>query len=146
MVGSILVAALLAQTPPAPTPTRPASPSTPQVTDTQPWSPPGVFRIGRGVVSPEVLTEAKPKYTKEAMKARIQGTAEVMAIILADGTVGEVRIARSLDKEFGLDEEAIAAVKRWTFRPGKKDGVAVPVLVSVELTFTLRGGKGGHLP
>jgi hypothetical protein len=29
-------------------------------------------------------------------------------------------------------------VKQWQFTPGTKDGVAVPVLVDVEMTFTLR--------
>jgi hypothetical protein len=32
--------------------------------------------------------------------------------------VGDVRIVRSIDRTFGLDEEAIKAVKRWRFRPG----------------------------
>lgn len=51
----------------------------------------------------------------------------------------EARAVRSLDKEFGLDDAAVAAVKQWTFKPGRTmDGNAVPVLVNIELTFSLR--------
>jgi outer membrane biosynthesis protein TonB len=50
-------------------------------------------------------------------------------------------VVRSLDKQFGLDEAAIAALKEWRFKPGRtKDGTAVPVLINVELTFSLRKG------
>jgi|SRR5215207_3747878 len=141
MIGPILVAALLAQgapAPAAPAAARQAPLTTEQITDTQLWPPAGVFRIGTGVISPAVLKEEKPRYTAEAMKAKVQGMVEVQAIVLTDGTVGDVRIVQSLDKEFGLDEQAIAAVKKWRFNPGQKDGVAVPVVVSIELTFTLR--------
>jgi TonB family protein len=60
------------------------------------------------------------------------------AVVLTDGTVGEVRVVRSLDKQHGLDDEAVKTVKKWRFTPGKKDGSAVPVIVSVEMTFTRR--------
>jgi protein TonB len=94
--------------------------------------------MGRDIRSPEIIKEVKPVYTDAAKEAKIQGTVEVEAVILADGTVGEVRVVRSLDREFGLDEEAIKAVKNWRFNPGKREDVAVPVLVNIELTFALR--------
>ena len=51
-----------------------------------------------------------------------------------------LRITRSLDSMFGLDEEAKKAVRQWRFRPGiqTRTGQPVPVQVLVELTFTLR--------
>ena len=60
------------------------------------------------------------------------------ALVLADGTVGEVRIARSLDPVFGLDREAMRAVKAWTFAPATRGGTPISMWVSIELTFTLR--------
>ena len=102
------------------------------------WPPAGVARIGAGVQAPTLVKETKPLYTAAAMDAGIQGDLEVEAIVLADGTVGEVRVVRSLDKEYGLDEQAMNAVEQWEFRPGRKDGKAVPVLVHIELTFRLR--------
>jgi hypothetical protein len=47
-------------------------------------------------------------------------------------------IVQSLDKLFGLDEEAIKAAKQWKFMPGCRFGEPVPVLVKIELQFTLR--------
>jgi protein TonB len=47
-------------------------------------------------------------------------------------------VTRSLDAEYGLDQEAIAAAKKWKFKPGTRQGKPVPVLVTIELTFTLR--------
>jgi TonB family protein len=62
------------------------------------------------------------------------------AVVLADGTIdpNQIKITRSLDSTFGLDQQAIIAVKQWRFRPGLYKGQPVPVRVNVELTFTLR--------
>ena len=98
----------------------------------------GIYRPGNGVESPVVVHEEKPLYTTGAMRAKVQGIVEVEAVVLPDGTVGQVQIVRSLDDRFGLDEKAMEAVKRWRFRPGTRQGKAVPVLVNIELTFTLR--------
>ncbi|HJR61720.1 MAG TPA: TonB family protein [Vicinamibacterales bacterium] len=98
----------------------------------------GAYMPGNGVISPAVLHEEKPQYTSEAMRAKVQGVVEVTAIVMPDGTVGQVQIVRSLDDRFGLDQKAVEAVKRWRFRPGTRLGKPVPVIVNIELTFTLR--------
>jgi outer membrane biosynthesis protein TonB len=49
-----------------------------------------------------------------------------------------IRITRSLDSTFGLDEQATTAVKQWRFRAGTLHGQPVAVIVNIELTFTLR--------
>jgi TonB family protein len=98
----------------------------------------GAYRIGNGVESPRVVREVRPNYTADAMRAKVQGTVWVDAVVLTDGTVGEVSIVRSLDNVFGLDQEALKAAKQWRFVPGTRFGQAVPVLVTIELTFTLR--------
>lgn len=98
----------------------------------------GAYRPGSGVTTPEVLTEVKPEYTADAMRMKVQGVVEVEAIVMPDGSVDQVRIVRSLDDRWGLDQKAVEAVKRWRFRPGTRLGKPVPVLVNIELTFTLR--------
>jgi TonB family protein len=141
MIGpffAILVTQAVVSAPVAPQSTAPQQPAAIQEATAQPWPPAGVARIGGGVVSPAILKEAKPRYTAEAMKAKIQGWVEVEAVIETDGTVGEVRVTKSLDKQYGLDDEAVKAVKAWLFKPGTKDGVAVPVLVKIEMSFALR--------
>jgi protein TonB len=98
----------------------------------------GVYQVGNGVLSPQVLYEAKPQYTPEAMRAKIQGTVLVSAVVMPDGTAGDIRIQRSLDAVFGLDQEAVKAVRLWRFRPGTRFGQPVPVLVTIEVSFNLR--------
>ena len=112
-----------------------------QVSSQQPataWPPPGVHTMREaGVTPPRLIREVKPQYTADAMRAKIQGNVFVDAVVEADGHVGAVRVARSLDGTFGLDEEAVKALKQWTFTPAIKDGVAVPVLVTVEMSFVV---------
>jgi TonB family protein len=95
-----------------------------------------VYRPGDGVSAPIVVHEVKPQYTAEAKKAKIQGTVTLECVVKTDGTVGEVEVITSLDA--GLEQEAIKAVKQWRFEPGTKDGKPVPVLITLEMTFTLR--------
>ncbi len=104
----------------------------------QPWPPAGVSRPGGGTTSPRLIKEARPQYTPEARAAKIRGVVVMEAVVQKDGTVGDVRVVRSLDTKFGLDQEAVDTVRKWEFAPGKKDGVAVPVLVEIEISFTLR--------
>ena len=98
----------------------------------------GPFRPGNGVETPRPIREIKPRYTAEAMRAKVQGAVWLEAVVLPDGSVGEVRVVRSLDRNFGLDDEAIKAAKQWRFMPGTRFGEPVAVLVTIELTFTLR--------
>ncbi len=98
----------------------------------------GYYRPGSGIELPRLLREVKPQYTTDAMRAKIQGTAVLDCVVGTDGSVGQCDIARSLDSSFGLDQEALKAAKQWRFVPGKRFGQPVPVLVTIELTFTLR--------
>lgn len=95
---------------------------------------------GSGVISPVLIKEVKPLYTIQAMRAKLQGSVEMEAVVLPNGTIdpASVRITRSLDSIFGLDEQAMLAVKQWRFRAGTFKSQPVPVRVTVELTFTLR--------
>lgn len=98
----------------------------------------GAYRPGAGITLPSVVREVKPAYTADAMRAKVQGSVWLECIVMPDGSVGEVKVTRSLDPIFGLDQEAIKAAKMWRFRPGMRQGAPVPVIITIELTFTLR--------
>ena len=93
---------------------------------------------GNGVIMPAVLREVKPDYTPEARKQRIQGLVEMSVVVKDDGSVGDVTVTKSLDQKYGLDDQAVIAMKQWKFRPGTKDGKPVAVRVNVEMTFKLK--------
>ena len=71
------------------------------------------------------------------MRRKIEGTVELQAVVGADGKVDRVRVVKSLDKEFGLDEEALRTARAWTFEPGTLNGTPVPVLVVIQLEFRI---------
>jgi TonB family protein len=56
----------------------------------------------------------------------------------ADGRVTRVRVTKSLDAKYGLDESATRAARSWRFVPGQRDGKPVPVEVALEMSFTMR--------
>jgi protein TonB len=98
----------------------------------------GAYQPGAGITMPTKLREVSPAYTADAMRAMVQGSVWLECIVMPDGSVGEVKVTRSLDPIFGLDQEAIKAAKKWRFRPGMRQGEPVPVIITIELTFTLR--------
>ena len=89
------------------------------------------------VIVPVALRTVTPQYTSEAMRAKLQGEVVIQAVVGADGAVDRARVTQSLDSQLGLDDAALVAVKRWTFKPGTKDGKAVPVAVTLSLQFRL---------
>jgi periplasmic protein TonB len=95
-------------------------------------------RPSTGVTLPTPTKQVKPGYTTAAMDAGIQGTVLVEILVRADGTVGEARVERSLDMEYGLDQQAIEAARQWEFKPGTRDGKPADVSVQLEFRFTLK--------
>jgi TonB family protein len=97
-----------------------------------------VYRPGNHVTSPVPISMLRPNYTTAAMRARVQGAVLLECTVRPDGSVTDVQVARSLDPVFGLDDEAVRTARQWKFRPGTRTGSPVPVIVTIELTFTLR--------
>ena len=97
----------------------------------------GAFRPGNGVELPVPIRREQPKYTSDAMRAKIQGEVHLEAVVLENGTIGEIRVIKSLDRNFGLDQEAIVAGRKWLFQPGTRQGKPVPVIVTLVLEFRL---------
>lgn len=97
-----------------------------------------VLRPGGDVTWPKLVHEVKPRYTPEALQARIQGVVVIEAVVLADGTVGDVTVVESLDPDHGLDDEGVHALTQWRFEPATRDGEPVAVLVPVEMMFRLK--------
>jgi periplasmic protein TonB len=97
-----------------------------------------IYKPGDGVSLPQVTTQVKANYTDEAKAHRIVGKVVLDVVVLSDGKVGDVTVSESLDAIYGLDKNAVAAMKQWEFKPGMKDGKPVAVRVTVDITFTLR--------
>ena len=79
--------------------------------------------------SPVATRKVDPAYPLELMKQNVSGTVILHAVIFADGTVGTVRVLRSIDDR--LDQFASDAIAKWQFQPAMKNGSPV----AVEATF-----------
>ena len=97
-----------------------------------------VYRPGSDISMPTEIRKGAPRYTAEAMRARAQGVVWVECVVQTTGVCTHIRVTRSLNPAFGLDQEAIKAVEQWRFRPGMRRGEPVPVLVTMEIAFVLR--------
>ena len=96
----------------------------------------GPYRPGSGVEPPSLLKEFKPDYTEEARRRGVEGDVVMEIVVRRDGSVGDVRVLQGLGH--GLDDRAIAAVRRWRFSPAMRRGAPVDVLVEVAMEFKLR--------
>jgi TonB family protein len=98
-------------------------------------SPEGVYRIGGGVSQPSLLFKVEPEYSEEARKAKWQGSVTLSVVVSEFGEAQNIKIVRALG--LGLDQQAIEAVQKWVFKPGRKDGQPVAVYATIEVTFHL---------
>ncbi len=71
------------------------------------------------------------------MRAKVQGEVHLSAIVAPNGTVTNIKVAKSLDRVYGLDEAAIDAARKWLFSPCKKESKAVPCQIEMVLEFRL---------
>ena len=98
-----------------------------------------VYSLGTpGLIEPVVVRNPQPTYTPEAMRAKLSGDIELELTIGTDGRVMDALIKKSLDQQFGLDDNAITAVASWTFQPGSLAGQPVPVRTTVTIAMRLR--------
>ncbi len=97
----------------------------------------GALPAGGDVNAPILVKQVTPLYTSDAMMRKMTGTVVLEVVVRADGTVGAVRVVKSLDATFGLDRAAIEAAKKWEFRPGTRRGIPVDVIVTLILDFRL---------
>ena len=99
----------------------------------------GVCTDGPGLVRPTLLQSVEPKYTADALRARLEGSVVVEAVVDPDGSVIRARVVESLDKVHGLDDEALKAARQFRYVPnsGTCHG-GTPTLTLVRLTLTFR--------
>lgn len=89
-----------------------------------------------GLVAPIKLSEVLPEYTPTATRNGIQGDVYIEAVVMVDGTVAEPKLIRGLPDE-ELNQRALDAILKWTFKPGMKDGHEVPVIALFTVTYRI---------
>jgi protein TonB len=97
-----------------------------------------VFRADQVAAPPRVLESVRPQYPPVARARGQEGIVVVQAIVDRAGAV-ERDSLRILQSQNPFDDAAVAAFRRWRFRPGRDDaGQAVRVIVQQSIRFQLR--------
>jgi TonB family protein len=105
--------------------------------DSQPVRDIRIVEPMAGDVAPSVAEYTTPPlYSDEARRAGVEGVVVVQAHVDVNGRVSAARLAQGLG--FGLDQNALLALRQWQFRPGERHGAAAAMNVAIEIAFTLR--------
>jgi TonB family protein len=88
-------------------------------------------------VPPRVLEEVRPSAPDGIASANHPPSVVVRFAIDTRGRIGEIVIPRAGDER--LTAPAIAAISRWRLSPALRDGRAIPVVATVQLTFDQTG-------
>jgi protein TonB len=108
-----------------------AAPPPPPPPATTPGEP---FRIGGDIKPPTLVRRVEPVYSELALKAHVEGTVILEAIIDENGTVQSAKVLRSVPL---LDNSAVAAVTQWRYSPVILNGRPVPVVLTVVFSFKI---------
>ena len=92
--------------------------------------------VDSGVTLPRLIHDVRPEYSSRAMKTRAEGRVTLEAVVNTTGDVTDTRVTEPLDPD--LDDASMRALRQWRFGPGTDEGKPVPVIINVEMTFSLR--------
>jgi TonB family protein len=133
-----------AQAPPAipaatPAPAAAAVEDTPEATTASIQYRPGdLVPLGTdGLVSPVIVSQHRPPYPPLAKMQKVQGVVVVQALISETGKVLEVKVLRGVPQDVGINEAAMEAARRSTYRPATINGVAVKSYKNLTIPFRL---------
>jgi protein TonB len=90
-----------------------------------------------GVELPQVVHNPSPEYPAEALAAGKEGRVVLRVKVGADGRVQAASVQRS-SGHAEFDQAALAAVRRWQFRPATHMGVAIAKEIAVPVRFEIR--------
>lgn len=93
----------------------------------------GICNTAEAIKPPVPLLAVNAEYTERAKRAHWNGVCVVSAVVDVEGLPRDVYIKKPLG--LGLDENAIAAVKQYRFKPGTLNGKPVPVCVDIIVSF-----------
>jgi TonB family protein len=106
--------------------TKSASQSPPNVNN------PSLSYTGKGIEKPRALFQPSPQGPLEICGLS-NGITLLSLTVNADGSTGDIQIVKPLG--CGADDKAEETVKTWKFKPARLNGQAVPVDITVEVSF-----------
>ncbi|MDP9051704.1 MAG: energy transducer TonB [Acidobacteriota bacterium] len=95
----------------------------------------GLRQVGGAVSMPVVIHEEKPEFSEEARKAKLTGRVVVGIWVDENGNPTHVQLLHGIGMR--LDENAIAAVKEYKFKPAMDRGKSVTVALNIAVDFEI---------
>jgi TonB family protein len=97
----------------------------------------GAANQTKDVSEPRVEHRVDAKYAEFAVRDKVQGALQLRLVVDASGVAQRIAVSRPLG--YGLDANAVEAVRKWRFAPGMKDGSPVATGLLTEQQFSLVG-------
>lgn len=92
--------------------------------------------VAAEVIPPRCRSAPPPRYPAVAQRRGLEGVAVIAGLVLEDGAVERLRVAKSSGSPI-LDEAAVAAVRKWRFDPARRGGVPIAFPIEVPIEFSL---------
>jgi TonB family protein len=96
---------------------------------------PAILRQNTVDKKARLLTKFEPDSNEFAQANGVAGMALYHTVVDTNGQSGEVAVGRPIG--FGLDENAVAAIRKAKFEPAFKNGKPVPVLLDLIVQFRI---------
>lgn len=88
-----------------------------------------------GTEPPVPVRTVAPKFPDDMKRLGTSGLVTVSCMIDEKGNVTEPKIVKASNDAFS--EPAIEALKKWKFKPAKKDGEAIAIRVNIPVQFNV---------
>jgi TonB family protein len=90
---------------------------------------------------PKIIKKVDPHYPYAALKSGVRGITGLLyahAVVQKDGSLGDIAILKSPGAQYGFDEMALRALRKWKYEPVTFDGRLVEVPLAIAVDFQLR--------
>lgn len=91
-------------------------------------------RIGGQQMAKQLVHKVQPEYPEKARKERVQGVVRLHIIVGTTGKVQELEFVSGPDL---LKDSAMAAVRKWEYRPTLLNGKPVEVDTVVDVVYSM---------
>ena len=95
-----------------------------------------VYELSSVDKAPQVLKPFPPEYPLSAFEKKISGRVVFRFVVTKEGKTKNISIIES-DPPGVFDENALAAIRKYRFTPGYKNGIPVDVAISLPVTFEI---------
>lgn len=105
-----------------------------ETAEAQPSLPAPSAPVSRKFSGGQLLHRVEPVYPAEARLLRLEGPVILAAVVMEDGTVGDVKVIEGPPE---LVSSAVEAVKHWRYEPYKLDGEPLKNEIGIRIDFKL---------